>query len=69
MVDTVYSRVGRSLRTGRFPLLYGADCAVLLAAIPALSSPPTMRIGTSSRSRGRTSALHADCLRGSGIST
>ncbi|MGB6582612.1 MAG: hypothetical protein WBF34_32355 [Streptosporangiaceae bacterium] len=24
MVDTVYSRVGHSLRTGRFPLLYGA---------------------------------------------
>lgn len=36
MVNTVYSRVGHSLRTGRFPLLYGADCAVLLAAIPAL---------------------------------
>jgi hypothetical protein len=36
MVDTVYSRVRHSLRTGRFPLLYGADCAVLLAAIPAL---------------------------------
>jgi len=36
MVDTVYSRVGHSLRAGRFPLLYGADCAVLLAAIPAL---------------------------------
>ena len=36
MVDAVDSRVGHSLRTGRFPLLYGADCAVLLAAIPAL---------------------------------
>ena len=36
MVDTVYSRVEESLRAGRFPLLYGADCAVLLAAIPAL---------------------------------
>jgi hypothetical protein len=36
MVDTTYTRVGHSLRTGRFPLLYGADCAVLLAAIPAL---------------------------------
>jgi arginase len=36
MVDTVYSRVGHSLRTGRFPLPYVADCAVLLAAIPAL---------------------------------
>ncbi|HEX5302336.1 MAG TPA: arginase family protein [Streptosporangiaceae bacterium] len=36
MVDTVCSRVGHSLRTGRFPLLYGADCAVLLGAIPAL---------------------------------
>ena len=38
MVDTVYSRVGHSLHTGRFPLPYGADCAVLLAAIPALRS-------------------------------
>ena len=36
MAGTVYSRVGHSLRAGRFPLLYGADCAVLLAAIPAL---------------------------------
>jgi arginase len=36
MAGAVYSRVGHSLRAGRFPLLYGADCAVLLAAIPAL---------------------------------
>lgn len=36
MAGTVYSRVGHSLRAGRFPLLYGADCAVLLGAIPAL---------------------------------
>jgi len=36
MAETVYSRVGHSLRAGRFPLLYGADCAVLLAAVPAL---------------------------------
>jgi len=36
MVDTVYGRVRGSLAERRFPLLYGADCAVLLAAIPAL---------------------------------
>jgi arginase len=36
MADVVCSRVRHSLRTGRFPLLYGGDCAVLLAAIPAL---------------------------------
>jgi hypothetical protein len=32
--------------------------------LPVMSSPPTMGIGTSSSSPGRTSALHADCLRG-----
>lgn len=35
-VDGVYDRVLRSLREQRFPLLYGADCAVLLGALPAL---------------------------------
>lgn len=36
MVDSVFGRVSATLRQGRFPLLYGADCAVLLGAIPAL---------------------------------
>jgi arginase len=35
-VEGVYSRVLATLRTGRFPLLYGGDCAVLLGAVPAL---------------------------------
>jgi arginase len=36
MVDAVYARVRETLSLGRFPLLYGADCAVLLGAVPAL---------------------------------
>ena len=36
MIDTVYGRVRASLAERRFPLLYGADCAVLLGAVPAL---------------------------------
>jgi arginase len=32
----VQQRVLRSLQAGRFPVIYGADCAVLLGAIPAL---------------------------------
>jgi arginase len=36
MVDEVYARVRATLTIGRFPLLYGADCAVLLGAVPAL---------------------------------
>ena len=36
MVDGVYGRVRESLLERRFPLLYGADCAVLLGALPAL---------------------------------
>ena len=36
MVDGVYDRVRGSLAEDRFPLLYGADCAVLLGALPAL---------------------------------
>jgi arginase len=36
MVDGVYDRVRNSLSEHRFPLLYGADCAVLLGALPAL---------------------------------
>lgn len=36
MVDAVHARVTSTLRQGRFPLVYGADCAVLLGAVPAL---------------------------------
>lgn len=36
MVDGVYEQVRASVRNGAFPFLYGADCAVLLGAIPAL---------------------------------
>ena len=36
MVDAVYARVGEALRDGRFPLLYGGDCAALLGAVPAV---------------------------------
>ena len=36
MIDTVYGRVRGSLAELRFPLLYGADCAVLLGVVPVL---------------------------------
>ena len=36
MVEAVYARVRTALQAGRFPLLYGGDCAVLLGAVPAL---------------------------------
>ena len=36
MVDAVHARVRAVLRAGRFPLLYGGDCAALLGAVPAL---------------------------------
>jgi len=37
MVTALYVRVRAALTSGRFPLVYGADCAVLLAAVPALA--------------------------------
>jgi arginase len=37
MVDTVRGRIRVALSRGRFPLIYGADCAVLLGAVPALA--------------------------------
>ena len=37
MVDMVYGRVRAAVALERFPLLYGADCAVLLGAVPALA--------------------------------
>ena len=36
MVEVVYSRVKATLDAGRFPVLYGGDCSVLLGALPAL---------------------------------
>jgi arginase len=36
MVDAVHTRVEAALRAGRFPLLYGGDCAALLGAVPAV---------------------------------
>jgi arginase len=37
MVDMLYGRARAALTSGRFPLVYGADCAVLLAVIPAIA--------------------------------
>jgi arginase len=37
MAEVLYGRVRDTLARGRFPLVYGADCAVLLAAVPALA--------------------------------
>jgi arginase len=37
MLDALYGRVRGSLAAGRFPVVYGADCSVLLAAVPALA--------------------------------
>jgi len=36
MVEAVYARVRAALEAGRFPLVYGGDCSVLLGAVPAL---------------------------------
>src|SRR6185312_4566545 len=36
MIDALHRRVRSSLAAGRFPFVYGADCSVLLAAVPAL---------------------------------
>ncbi len=38
MIEALFQRVSASLAAGRFPLLYGADCSVLLAAVPALGA-------------------------------
>lgn len=37
MLDVLYERVQGVLAAGRFPVVYGADCSVLLAAMPALA--------------------------------
>jgi arginase len=36
MLETLDARLSAALSAGRFPLVYGADCAVLLSAIPVL---------------------------------
>jgi arginase len=36
MVEAVHDRVRATLEAGRFPVVYGGDCAVLLGAVPAL---------------------------------
>ena len=36
MAAALYDRVRAALAAGRFPLVYGADCAMLLATVPAL---------------------------------
>ena len=37
MVAALHERTGAALRADRFPVVYGADCAVLLATVPALA--------------------------------
>lgn len=37
MLDVLYVRVRDALAAGRFPVVFGADCSVLLAAVPALA--------------------------------
>ena len=37
MVGAVRLRVASAVRGGRFPMLYGADCSVLIGAVPALA--------------------------------
>jgi arginase len=36
MIEAVYGRVRAALHAGRFPLVYGGDCSVLLGAVPAV---------------------------------
>jgi arginase family enzyme len=36
MIASLHTRVASCLSTGRFPVIYGGDCSVLLAALPAL---------------------------------
>jgi arginase len=36
MVEALYAELSESFSAGQFPLVYGADCSVLLAAVPAL---------------------------------
>ena len=49
MLAELSERTGTALRAGHFPVVYGADCAVLLATVPALK-----RLG------GHAGLLHLD---------
>ena len=49
MLAELYDQTSAALGAGRFPVVYGADCAVLLATIPALK-----RVG------GHAGLLHLD---------
>lgn len=36
MISALHSRVAAAIAAGRFPFVYGADCSVLLATVPAV---------------------------------
>src|SRR5687768_4264455 len=36
MIPALHAQLAASITAGQFPLVYGADCSVLLAAVPAL---------------------------------
>ena len=36
MIQSLYAELRASLSSGEFPIVYGADCSVLLSAVPAL---------------------------------
>ena len=65
MVTALYDRVRAALTSGHFPLVYGADCAVLLAAVPALAdAADPARAGTQAAEQVASQApgwwLHTD---------
>ena len=66
MADALHRRVRSSLAAGRFPFVYGADCSVLLAAVPALrdvAAAWTVRLGATQwelQELGRSLAAAAD---------
>src|SRR5215217_2802009 len=49
MLTELHERPGAALAAGRFPVVYGADCSVLLATVPALK-----------RAGGHAGLLHLD---------
>jgi arginase len=49
MAEAVHARVGEALAAGRFPVVYGADCTVLLGIVPALRD-----------AAGRAGLVHVD---------
>ncbi len=65
MSEALHTRVAGALAAGRFPFVYGADCTVLLACIPALRdcagaaglvSFDAHENGSRSRTTGRTAS-------------